>query len=113
MNLFKLIKAYWRGFVAGPDLNHCITRRFKLEDKQLSINIPDSNVVASPSTTDKPYPHTSLSWFNQHAEIEMQHKYVHVYTKNWMYMPPIAIFPSSEYGILSCQLRIKQVNHIN
>ncbi|MCI2282171.1 hypothetical protein L3081_00610 [Colwellia sp. MSW7] len=113
MNLFKLIKAYWRGFVGGPDLHHSITRRFLLEDKQLSINIPDSNIVALPNADDKYYPHTSLTWFNEHAKVYDQHKYVHVYTKNWMYMPPIALFPSSEYGMLSCQLRIKQLNHIN
>jgi len=28
-------------------------------------------------------------------------------------MPPIALLPSSEYGMLSCQLRIKQLSHIN
>ena len=111
--LIKLIKAYWRGFVGGPDLHHSITRRFLLEDKQLSINIPDSNIVALPNADDKYYPHTSLTWFNENAKVYDQHKYVHVYTKNWMYMPPIALFPSSEYGMLSCQLRIKQVNHIN
>lgn len=113
MNLLKIIKAYWRGFVGGPDLHQSITRRFLLEGKQLSINIPDSNIVALPNADDKYYPHTSLTWFNEHAKIYDQHKYVHIYTKNWMYMPPIAIFPSSEYGMLSCQLRIKQVSHIN
>lgn len=30
--MFKLIKAYWRGFVGGPDFNSGITHRFILGD---------------------------------------------------------------------------------
>ena len=38
--MFKLIKAYWRGFVGGPDFNRDINHRFILEDKQLTIKVP-------------------------------------------------------------------------
>ncbi|XPF93221.1 hypothetical protein ACM9HF_14485 [Colwellia sp. RE-S-Sl-9] len=113
MNIFKLMKAYWRGFVGGPDFDRDVNHRFILEDKQLSIKVPDSNVVASPSDMNMIFPHSSKSWFAEKAKKYRQHSYVHMMTENWMYMPPITIFPSSEYGMLSCQLRIKQVNHIN
>jgi len=113
MNLFKLINAYWRGFVGGPDFTRDISHRFILEDKQLTIKIPDSNVVAAISPVDLSFPHSSTSWFTSHMEIYEQHVFVHMMTENWMYMPPIALFPSSEYGMLSCQLRIKQTNMIN
>jgi hypothetical protein len=113
MNIFKLMKAYWRGFVGGPDFNRDVNLRFILEDKQLSIKVPDSNVVAAPSDMNMVFPHSSIDWFTEHAKKYRQHYYVHMMTENWMYMPPIALFPSSEYGMLSCQLRIKQVEHIN
>ena len=45
INLFKLIKAYWRGFVGGPDFNRNINHNFILEDKQLTIKVPSSNMV--------------------------------------------------------------------
>ena len=105
--MIQLIKAYWRGFVGGPNFNNDINHRFILENKQLTIKVPDSNVVAAPSTVDVHFPHTSTIWFNENVKIYRQHAYVHMMTKNWMYMPPIALFPCSEYGMLSCQLRIK------
>jgi hypothetical protein len=111
--LFNLIKAYWRGFVGGPDFNRGINHRFILEKKQLTVYLPDSNIMAESSSIEVSFPHSSGDWFTQHAEIEQQHAFVHMVTKNWMYLPPIAIGTSSEYGMLSCQLRIKQVNDIN
>ena len=113
INLFKLIKAYWRGFVGGPDFSRSIQHRFILEDKQLTIKLPDSNLVLAPSHIKVNFPHSSNRWFTQHAEIGQQHCFVQMITKNWMYMPPIALAPSSEYGMLSCQLRIKQTTEIN
>lgn len=110
----KLIKAYWCGFVGGPDFNRCIKHKFILGDQQLTIQVPDSNVAAVPSTIDINFPHTSTSWFAQHAEESyQQHRYVHMMTEIWMYVPPITLFPSSEYGMLSCELRIKQTESIN
>ena len=113
MNLFKLIKAYLRGFVGGPDFTRGINHRFILEGMQLTINLPDSNVVTAPSTLNVNFPHSSTSWFAEHAKVYRQHSFVRIITENWMYMPPIALFPSSEYGMLSCQLRIKQTDKIN
>jgi hypothetical protein len=114
INLLKLTKAYWRGFVGGPDFNRCITYRFLLDAQQLSIELPDSNVAAAPSTMNALFPYSSTDWFEQHVEESFdQHLYVHILTEIWMYVPPIALVPSSEYGMLSCQLRIKQTNKIN
>lgn len=114
INLLKLTKAYWRGFVGGPDFNRCITHRFLLDAQQLSIKLPDSNVAAAPSSMNAFFPYSSTDWFEQHVEESFdQHLYVHILTELWMYVPPIALVPSSEYGMLICQLRIKQTNKIN
>jgi hypothetical protein len=111
--MMELIKSFWRGFVGGPDFNHCINHRFILGDKQLTRELPDSNVAAAPITIDASFPHTSSSWFERHAKVYEQHKFVRIVTENWMYVPPIAIGTSTEYGMLSCQLRIKQTDKIN
>jgi hypothetical protein len=113
IKLFTLIKAYWRGFVGGPDFNRNINHSFILEDKQLTLNVPYSNVAAGNNSAKVNFPHTSKRWFTKRAKTHCQHHFVHIMTEIWMYMPPIALFPSSEYGMLSCELRIKQVNTIN
>jgi len=111
--MIKLAKAFYRGFVGGPSFDNCIHYRFILEDKLLTLDVPSSNVAAVPSTIDISFPYNSKSWFNQHKQDYLHHVYVHMLTKNWMYLPPISYLPSSEYGMLSCQLRIKQTSEIN
>ena len=113
MSIVNVIKAHWQGFVGGPDFKRNIQHRFILENKQLSITIPDSNVAAAPSKIDANFPHTFTSWFAEHVKTYKQHSFVRIVTENWMYMPPIAILPSCEFGMLSCQLRIKQTDKIN
>ncbi|MGP5159819.1 hypothetical protein [Pseudoalteromonas prydzensis] len=111
--MIKLAKAFYRGFVGGPSFDNCMHYRFILEDKLLTLDVPSSNVAAVPSTIDVSFPYNSTSWFNQHKQDHLHHVYVHMLSKNWMYLPPISYLPSSEYGMLSCQLRIKQTNKIN
>ena len=111
--MIKLAKAFYRGFEGGPNFENYIHHRLILEDKLLTLDVPDSNVAAVPSTMDISFPHNSTSWFNQHKKNYLHHEYVHILTENWMYLPPVSYLPSSEYGMLSCQLRIKQTNKIN
>ncbi|MBE0457479.1 hypothetical protein NDQ71_08590 [Pseudoalteromonas sp. KG3] len=111
--MFNLAKAFYRGFIGGPSFDNCIHYRFILEDKLLTLDVPSSNVAAVPSTIDVSFPYNSTSWFNQHKQDYLHHVYVHMLTKNWLYLPPVSYLPSSEYGMLSCQLRIKQTSEIN
>ena len=111
--MIKLTKAFYRGFVGGPNFENCTHHRLILEDKLITLDVPDSNVSAVPSTIDVSFPYNSTSWFNQHKKNYLHHEYVHMLTENWMYLPPVSYLPSSEYGMLSCQLRIKQTNKIN
>ncbi|TMS59911.1 hypothetical protein CWC10_19680, partial [Pseudoalteromonas sp. S3173] len=76
--------------------------RLLLDYKLLTLDVPDSNVAAVPSTIDVSFPYNSTSWFNQHKETFLYHEYVHILTENWMYLPPLSYMPSSEYGMLSC-----------
>ena len=111
--MFTLLKDFWRGFVGGPDFNQIITHRFMLDEKQLTVSMPDSNVVAAVGKVDVNFPHTSTTWFKQNQKVYEQHSFVRIITENWMYVPVIGLLPSSEYGMLSCQLRIKQTETIN
>ncbi|QLE84785.1 hypothetical protein FLM48_06620 [Shewanella sp. Scap07] len=111
--MWSLIKTFCRGFDGGPDFNNTITRKFILEDKQLSVTMPNSNVAAIDSAKDVSFPHTSSIWFKQNTKVYMQHHYVRVMTENWMYVPPVGVGTSSEYGMLSCQVRIKHTSAIN
>ncbi|XQW83974.1 hypothetical protein ACOYR1_12585 [Thalassotalea piscium] len=111
--MIQLLKDFYRGFVGGPDFNQSITHRFILENQQLTISLPESNIGAAPNTIDVHFPNSSTSWFKQHVDVYDQHRYVHVAIELWMYVPPISLLPSSEYGMLSCELRIKQTDKIN
>ncbi|XPF95649.1 hypothetical protein ACM9HF_06445 [Colwellia sp. RE-S-Sl-9] len=111
--MLQLLKDCWRGFVGGPDFNRCITHRFILEDLQLTLNLPNTNIAVTPSKVDISFPFSSNTWFGQNKKQYEQHEFVRIITKNWMYVPPVALVPSSEYGMLSCQLRIKQTDKIN
>ncbi|WP_462178695.1 hypothetical protein [Pseudoalteromonas gelatinilytica] len=110
--MVKLLKAFIRGFIGGPNFDNCIHHRLILEDKLFTLDVPDSNVAAVPLTIDVSFPYNSESWFEQNKKIYLYHEYVHMLTENWMYLPPVSYLPSSEYGMLSCQLRIKQTNKI-
>ena len=111
--MFNLAKAFYRGFIGGPNFDNSIHYRLILEGKLLTLDIPDSNVAAVPSTIDVSFPYNSKTWFNQHKKNYLHHEYVYMLTENWMYLPPINTFLSREFGMFSCQLRIKQTNEVN
>lgn len=111
--MIKLVKAFFRGFVGGPIFENCIHHRLILEDKLLTLDVPNSNIAAVSTPKDISFPYNSTTWFYQHKQDYLHHEYVHVLTELWMYLPPISYLPSSEYGKLSCQLRIKKTNKIN
>ena len=111
--MVNLLKVFTRGFIGGPNFDNCVHHRLVLEDKLLIVDIPKSNVAAVSKPVDMSFPYNSTSWFNQQKKSYLHHEYVHMLTKNWMYLPPVSYLPSSEYGMLSCQLRIKQTQNLN
>ena len=111
--MIQLIKNLYRGFIGGPRFDIPCERIIILGDKQLSITVPDNNMAVVPTPIDKHFPHESNTWFKEHSQQYLQHEFVIIFTKNWMYLPVIPVGTSSEYGMLSCQPRIKQTNKIN
>ena len=72
--MIKLAKAFYRGFIGGPSFDNCIHHRLILEEKLLTLDVPDSNVSAVPSTIDVSFPYNSTSWFNQHKKNYLHHE---------------------------------------
>ncbi|SBS28776.1 hypothetical protein MSP8886_01311 [Marinomonas spartinae] len=111
--MLKLIKNFHRGFIGGPNFSIPAERVVLLGNKQLSITVPDNNMAVVPTPIAKNFPYDSKAWFKEHAQTYLQHEFVIIFTKNWMYLPVIPIGTSSEYGMLSCQPRIKRTNKID
>ena len=44
--MVKLLKAFIRGFIGGPNFDNCVHHRLILEDKLLIVDIPKSHVAA-------------------------------------------------------------------
>ncbi|SBS28771.1 hypothetical protein MSP8886_01309 [Marinomonas spartinae] len=111
--MIKQIKNLHRGFIGGSDFAFPSERIVLLGNKQLSMIVPDNNMVVAPKAIDKHFPYDSTTWFQENAQHHDQHKFVIIFTKNWMYLPVVPVGTSSEYGMLSCQPRIKQTNKID
>jgi len=79
--MIKLIKNLRRGFIGGPNFSIPAERVVLLDDKQLSINIPESNVAAVEKPRDKYFPHDSTTWFQEHARSYRQHEFVIILTE--------------------------------
>ena len=67
--MVKLVKAFIRGFIGGPNFDNCVHHRLVLEDKLLIVDIPKSNVSAVSKPADVSFPYSSTSWFNQRRKI--------------------------------------------
>ncbi|WP_426370532.1 hypothetical protein [Pseudocolwellia sp. HL-MZ7] len=111
--MIQLIKGYWRGFVGGPSFDQAVNHKFILEDKQLTVTLPNTNLAVVPNKIDISFPYTSACWFDENKKMYEQHTFVRIVTSAWMYVPVISIIPGDEFGMLSCQLRIKQTDKIN
>ncbi|QUX90113.1 hypothetical protein CYL31_01295 [Marinomonas sp. A3A] len=110
--MWSRVKAIYHGFLAGPDFAYTHTYRFILENKQLSITLPNSNIGIE-SKVDINYPHFSKSWFEERKKSLDQHEYVHMCIEMWGYLPLVNLTPDNELGVLTFQLRIKRTEKIN
>lgn len=105
-----LVKNIWRGFAGGPDLNRLQTHRFLLEDIQVQVRLPHSNVETIASQRHVNFPYKTPGWFERNMEQQRQHYYVHLQTRCWFYMFPLLRFGDGELGHLFCSLWLKRVS---
>lgn len=104
-----LVKNLWRGFAGGADHNRQQTLRFILEDIQLQIRLPYSNVETEEPPRVVNYPYQTPGWFERNMKQKRQHYYVHLNTECWYYLFPLLRFDDGQQGRLFCSLRLKRV----
>jgi len=116
----RVIKGFWHGFVGGADFNYAQLFTYTLENKALTITIPNSNVADSPKGFDMNHPYNSADWFTQHIQYNEQHSYVGIVFELWMYTAPTVYFAKNEeevlsksFGTLFFELRIKKTDKVN
>lgn len=105
----RLLKNIWQGFAGGPDLNRQQTLRFILEDIQLQVRLPYSNVETEEPPRVVNYPYQTPGWFEDNMKQKRQHYYVHLNTECWYYMFPLLRFGDGEQGHLFCSLWLKRI----
>ena len=109
-----LVRNYFRGFASGPDFKNTKRIAFVLEDSELCVTVPMSDIITDEPPRDINFPFKQEGWFDKNREQERQHLYVNIYTDFWYYFPPVSISPGSEYGMLALSIWLKRVpSHIN
>ncbi|MFT5381312.1 MAG: hypothetical protein ACI81C_002771 [Alteromonas macleodii] len=104
-----LVKNLWRGFAGGADLNRQQTLRFILEDIQVQVRLPYSNVDSEQPPRLVNYSYKTPGWFESNMHQQRQHYYVHLQSRCWFYLFPLLRFGDGEQGHLFCSLWLKRV----
>lgn len=104
-----LVKNLWRGFAGGADHSRQQTLRFILEDIQVQVRLPYSNIETEESARVVNYPFHQKNWFDNNAKQRNQHCFVHLHTECWYYMASIFRFADGELGNMFCRLWLKKV----
>ena len=106
MGLLKNLRRRFRG---GPDFNLCQEVTAVLEDTQLTLSLPASNVEAVEVPRNINFPYRQPGWFENNVRQSRQHHYVQIATHNWCFMPKgIASF-FSELGMFSLSIQVKKI----
>lgn len=104
-----LLKNVWQGFAGGPDVNRQQTLKFLLEDNQVQVRLPYSNIATVEPPRVINFPYKNSGWFEENATQRKQHHCIHLYTECWYYMAPVLRFADGELGNLFCRLWLKRV----
>ena len=106
----RLLKELRRRFRGGPDFNLCQEVTAVLENTQLTLSLPVSNVEALQVPLSINFPYRQPGWFENNAEYAQQHHHVHIISKNWCYLAKGLTAFFSELGMLSISIVIKRVS---
>lgn len=105
----QLLRNWWQGFAGGPDFSNLHKLTFALEEYQLELMLPYSNIASQEQPKQINFPFRAQGWFEAHAQQDWHHYGVHVHTEGWCYLAPVVRFDGGEYGVLWLQLKIKKV----
>ncbi|WP_444996310.1 hypothetical protein [Aliikangiella sp. IMCC44359] len=103
-----LIKNLLRGFKGGPDFSNCIEVTAILEDWQLNLTVPNTNIVTEEEPQNINYPFKQAGWFEATSKWSCQHRYVPIDTQLWYYLP-MNFLLQTELGVLSLSTQLKRI----
>ncbi len=104
------LKNLSRRFRGGPDFNLSQEVTVVLEETQLTLNLPASNVEAAEVPRNINFPYRQHGWFENYVKQNRQHYYVHIVTRCWCYVPMGISALFSELGMLSLSIVIKRIS---
>ncbi len=107
MSFFTYV--FGKGYTGGPDFNQMETFRFELEDAQLSLNLPKTNVDIPIGEIGINYPFRSPGWFDDNCKQMWNHFYVSVFGEMWGYRGPYWKVMNEPFGVLDILVAIKRV----
>ncbi|MFC3151482.1 hypothetical protein ACFOEK_10630 [Litoribrevibacter euphylliae] len=104
-----MIKNLWRGFRGGPDFTEVNHLNASLENIQLSVELPYSNIITEEPPRPIHFPFLKDRWFEENAKSLKHYHYVNVDTQAWYYVPAVVSLPNGELGSLWLSTRIKRI----
>jgi hypothetical protein len=99
---------FGKGFTGGPDFNQLETFYFELEDAELSLTLPKSNVSIPLDNIGVNYPYRSPGWFDDQCEQLWNQFYVRVFSEMWGYRGPVWKVLNEPFGVLGFRVGIKR-----
>jgi hypothetical protein len=106
MSFFTYV--FGKGYTGGPDFNQLETFRFELEDAELSLTLPKTNVAIPIGNIVVNHPFRSPGWFDENCEQMANHFSAHIFTELWGYRGPYWKVMNEPFGVLSCRVEIKR-----
>ena len=104
------LKNLSRRFRGGPDFNLSRDITVVLEETQLTLSLPVSNVEAVEVPLNINFTYRQPGWFENNAEHKRQHHRVHVISEIWYYLAKGLTALFSELGMLSLSIVIKRIS---
>jgi hypothetical protein len=99
---------FGKGFTGGPDFNKLETFYFELEDTELSLTLPKTNVDIPHGEIGINFPFRSPGWFDEQSRQIGNHFYVRVLGDMWAYLGPVWKVLNEPFGVLGFRIGIKR-----
>jgi hypothetical protein len=106
MSLFRY--PFGKSFTGGPDFNQLETFYFELEDAELSLTLPKTNIDIPLGKIGINYPFRSPGWFEDQSRQLWNNFYVSIFGEMWGYRGPFWKVSNELFGVLDISVCIKQ-----